>query len=362
MKPILLRLALPILLALTNACQLSSPSPELTSPIVTTNPQLRKIATLDPVVAQPTALPGQPIPYQHPSGAFALNLPSGWEVETSEYGSVFASEVGGEGAIYLTVTNTGRALEGDAFEEFVYAREENFFAGFTKFLAVEQEIDTAQANARTLKTLEFNSIPQNVESDYLRQGAAIYVLDMWTDPTDQARYEVLYQEARQSLQVDASQAANFPIYNFIFTFYDNLERFSFEAPISWSFHYQQAEGTLYDQFRSPDGRSLLVHTLIDNAAGLTTEQQAERVVQALRSYLPEVISVPEIEQLSPQEDGSTRIIWAASPGGWQAFTSMQEFEGNLLALSGLSAPGDYAIYQSSIDYALKWYSIPAVQE
>ncbi len=69
----------------------------------------------------------------YPGGAFQLSVPEGWDQEISEYGSAFLSEPDGEGAIYITVTNTGYAIGSDAFDRFLDAREENFFAGFSGY-------------------------------------------------------------------------------------------------------------------------------------------------------------------------------------------------------------------------------------
>jgi hypothetical protein len=354
-----------IVLVLTLACQLGSSTTANTPPIATTSPQLRKLPTLIPSTPnetiQNTPAPSESYIYAHPSGAFEILVPAGWEEETSEYGSVFLSEPGGQGVVYVTVTYTGYALDGQAFSTYLDAREENFFEGFVNYQAVSREINPLQDAARAVKTLDYDGVPQYVSSVYYRSGMAVYAIDFWMEAARQVDYTDLYTLVQESFRWNADNAVGFPIYNFVWTFSDNQNLFSFEIPISWRYLFWEENGDIIDQFWAPDGLAVIQHTLIQNSSGLPYEKQAQRVLDVLKIALPEIVQNPIIDKIDRLEDGRTRFEWTDASEGWLATTIVQEYEGKLLALTGITSSGYSDVFQSTIDYGLEWYSVPAAE-
>ncbi len=215
-----------LIIALVTACQ--SPSSAITKDNVraTTSPLIRKIPTQfvePPIVTLPeNQKSGELIQYIHPSGAFQFQRPAGWEEDTSEYGSVFFSEPGGEGAIFVTATNTGYALNGEDFDRFVKAREENFFPEFNDYQALAEDYNEFLSEATMTKSLLFNDIPETVDSYYFRQEDAVFAIDVWMESAKVESYREMYRHSWIALRCDASPVSAFPIYNFIITFYGPL--------------------------------------------------------------------------------------------------------------------------------------------
>ena len=108
-----------------------------------------------------------------------LPIPTGWEIETDEYGSVYAEEPGGEGAIYVTVTNTGHKLSADDFVRFINAREDNFFNYFYNYVAGTVQLNSQGDQAVVRKTVDFNEIPETVDTYYFLLDQAVFVVDSY---------------------------------------------------------------------------------------------------------------------------------------------------------------------------------------
>jgi hypothetical protein len=140
----------------------------------------------------PTSETGDQL-FVHPSQTFEIPIPAGWIVESDENGSMFASEQEGEGAIYITVNYTGHALTAEDFERYVLAREENFFDYFEEYLPGEFEINAAKDWAVFRKSVDFNGIPETVDTFYYRINNAVFTIDTWMETSRIAEYAPLYQ-------------------------------------------------------------------------------------------------------------------------------------------------------------------------
>jgi hypothetical protein len=295
---------------------------------------------------------------EFPGGVFQASVPIGWNEEVSEYGSVFLSEQDGEGAIYITVTNTGLVLEKEGFDQFVDAREENFFSGFDAYQEVDRVINEGHDDGFVQKTVLFNDIPETVKTYYFRNQNAMVVMDFWMETEKEQTYREIYQPVIESFTFNPEKANEFILYNFIFEFRDNMGAFSFEVPLSWLYVPATSGGLITDNFYAPDNRSILQHVIFYPDDASDPEEIAKTIYQASQAVMTGTSSEGVLETQTDKDDGSVYLKWKTDDG-WQ-IESVYYLQGaKVLALNGIIQDGFIDIYQSSIDYGLDWYAVPA---
>ena len=298
---------------------------------------------------------------EFPGGVFQISTPIGWNEEINEYGSVFLSELDGEGAIYITVTNTGLALDNESFDQFLAAREENFFSGFDAYQEVDRVINENHDVGYVQKTVLFNDIPETAETYYFRNQNVMYVMDFWMETEKEQAYRKIYQLVLDSFKMNPEKANEFILYNFIFEFRDNTDAFSFETPISWLYKPVTSNGLITDNFYSPDNRSILQHVIFYPEAGSDPDEISKKIFQASQSALTDSSIDGVLETQTENDDGSVYLKWKTEVGGWQIESVYFTQSTKVLALTGIIQDGFIDIYQSSIDYGLDWYAVPAAQ-
>ncbi len=351
------------MILILSACKNSSQSQPQVAARPTTPAALRKISPPPYLSGAATATAILSIildgTYSHPSGAFSFQFPVGWLEDTSEYGSVFFSEPDGEGALYVTATNTGRPLNGEQFETFVQAREENFFAVFDGYIQSSFEVDPQKSRAVTLKSVVFEDLSEMVKSYYLLDGQVVYAIDMWWESEKEADYEIIYNEILESFTVDPNLIAGFPYYNYVITFYDTLDAFSFEPPVSWRYHNRVEDGVITDGFSSPDENAFLEHIMFSIPEALKETELEQKIFQAaFASYIDGTANVV-VETRTQNEEGGVSIDWQDDGSGWKKQTLYIVEGAKVLALNGVIRSGNKDIFQSTLDYAFNWYSVPA---
>ncbi|OJX40655.1 MAG: hypothetical protein BGO78_06635 [Chloroflexi bacterium 44-23] len=296
--------------------------------------------------------------YTHPSGAFSFKYPTGWLEDTSEYGSVFISEPDGEGVLYITATDTGRPLNGSQFEIFVQAREDNFFAKFEGYTQSAFEVDPLTRRALTLKSVLFRDLPETVKSYYFLEQQVVYAIDMWWESDKSADYEIIYNEVLESFTSEPGKVPGELYYNFVITFYDSLNAFSFTAPVCWQYDSRVEDGIIIDSFSAPDEGAYLEHIMFSMPERLTESEVEQKIFQAaFGSFLIEPKWV-EVESRNVDENGWVSIQWKDDGSGWKKESKYCIQGAKVLALNGVIRSGDENIFQSTIDYAFDEYSIP----
>ena len=298
---------------------------------------------------------------EFPGGVFEMTVPIGWNEELNEYGSVFLSEQSGEGAIYITVTNTVLALENEGFDQFLGAREENFFSGFDAYQEVERVINEGHDYGFVKKTVLFNEIPETVKTYYFRNQNAIYVMDFWMEIEKEEIYEEIYQPVLDSFKMNPEKVNELIPYNFIFEFRDNTDSFSFEVPISWLYQSTTSGGLITDNFYSPDNRSILQHVIFYPDDVSDPNVITKTIYQASQSVLSGPPFEGVLETRTVNDDGSVYLKWKTEKGDWQIESIFYIQAAKVLALTGIVQEEFIDIYQSSIDYGLDWYAVPAAE-
>ena len=301
-----------LIIALVTACQSTSSARTKDNVRPTTSPLIRKIPTQfvePPIVTLPeNQKSGELIQYIHPSGAFQFQRPAGWEEDTSEYGSVFFSEPGGEGAIFVTATNTGYALSGEDFDRFVKAREENFFPEFNDYQALAEDYNEFLSEATITKSLLFNDIPETVDSYYFRQAEGVFAIDVWMETINTNTYREMYKPIIESFETTANKVNDFPLYNFVTTLYGPVDQYSFEVPISWQYQYENLDGVIADRFISPDGMSIIEHLTVYGINELNQKAQEQTLIDIFNSVWENPEKNLKVKKRENFEDGSIIYI------------------------------------------------------
>ena len=347
------------------SCQAKTTKDPLSTTKPTTSPLLRKIPTQPFVTAVPDLITEQSDQtsdvFVFPGGVFQLSVPEGWNLDVSEDGSVFISEPGGEGAIYITVTNTGYAFGSQAFDQFLSAREVNFFAGFPGYEEMNREINENHNYGFIEKKVIFNEIPEIVDTYYFAEDQAVFVIDFWMESEKEQDYKTMYQPMIESFQKDPALVKDFIIYNFIYEFRDTTDEFSFEVPISWLYQTISEEGSVIDYFYAPDNQAYLQHIIFyaDNNSDQNTI--FEKIYQANKSIFSGDFDENLIEYEQEQENGGRYLKWDTTNENWQFETVYFFDDGKVFALSGLIQKDYLEIYQTTIDYGFDWYAVPAAQ-
>lgn len=293
-------------------------------------------------------------PYTQPDGSFSLNPPLGWEV-TSEEGSASIEAPDGSGFIYVQVTNTGYGLDATGFTNFVENRDFNFFASFTDYVEVAQEVDTDNRVASVTKNLTFDGVPQTVITLYDQYDAIIYTYDFWSDDDRVDAYSDLYSEVVDTIQVDTAAAAEQVEYNWIYTFTGPGSLFTIDVPTPWLYESTEGENAIVDTFYSPDEHAVIQNITYDDGTETSRSQAGAFALELLRSYYASDIRIHSDEV---QPDGSERLIWS-SPSGDYSGTSFFETRGTAFLLFTTMYDNPYEdVYLETLNYTIGSYEVP----
>ncbi len=298
----------------------------------------------------------------HPSQTFEILIPAGWTSESDENGSLYASEPQGEGAIYITVNYTGHALTAEDFERYIQAREENFFNYFEDYNPGESEINSTKDWAVYRKSVDFNGIPETIDTYYYRINNAVFTMDTWMETSRIPEYETLYQTSLDSFKFQSEGVENFYLYNYVWVFRDSLDLFSFETPISWAYREADVGGVLEDQFWAPDENAALTHHLIYQPANLSETEMETEVINKLKNSLPDQTKGLKVNSRETLETGVYQLNWISKESDWQGLVVYRVYKNNLLILNGMYANIFEDSYLSTIQYGLDYYSVPAATE
>lgn len=302
--------------------------------------------------ANPLVLSGEP--YQHSEGLFEVFPPEGWQVDEDESSTAFI-DPNSIGFIYLQVTNTGYELEPQAFENFIDARETNFFGTYDAYQQLDQQIDVAQRIGSVSKTLEFEGVTQTIVTYYDQKGPAIYVIDFWADADQFESYNPVYNEFFEKITVDSSTAASLPLYAWVFTFLGPDDLYSIEVPTSWRFTTDEGENALIETFYAPDDHALIQNITYDDGSQISASAAGKKALELLNSYYAADIVITN-DQVQP--DGSERLTWY-SPGGDYRGVSFLETRGTTFLLFTVMYDTPFEdTYLDVLEYTVSSYSVP----
>lgn len=337
------------------------PPPTNTVPAPTNTSQPEATATDQPPAPRPTQPPQAQAPFEldsrttaYANGLYEVAIPLGWEIEEEE-GAVSFEDPAGIGFIYLQATATGYELDGEAFEWFVIAREQNFFSTYDAYEETEREVDVETGNAYATKSLVFNNIPTTVVTFYNQRGNTIFALDFWADDDVFDAYFAVYSTFIDNITYNLSEADNLLPYAWVYEFYGPNDLFSIEVPTSWYYEYSEGDFSLTETFYSPDDHAIIQNIAYDDGETISKSLAGAFALELLRSSYATDIVITDDEV---QSDGSERLIWY-SPSGEYTGISFFESRGTTFLLFTIMWDDAFEdIYYDALDYTVSTYYVP----
>jgi hypothetical protein len=314
-------------------------------------------------VPDPTEAPASQAPfelsstsYAHPDGLFEIFPPVGWEEETKTGGATFTEPGGGSGFINVEVTNTSYQIDGVSFEQFVDARDLNFFGRFDGYEISNRQIDPDIGLARVTKRLNFSGEPQIVYTLYDQHSATIFSIDFWASSDLAPAYRERYDEIISTATVDSAQAeALVDVYYWIYTFTGPSDHFEIEVPLAWLYESTEGEVAIVDTFYSPDNHGIVQNITYDDGEVIDRSQAGQFALALLREYYADDILITD-DQVQP--DGSERLIWN-SPSGDYSGISFLETRGTTFLMFSVLWDNPYEEdYFDTLDYIISTYTTP----
>lgn len=332
-----------------------SPTP-LPDPTATATSQPEATATTAAQAATPTTEPLELAAprYTHRNGIFSLQSPAGWSA-TEDDGSASFTSSDGAGYLHVEVTNTGYELAPDAFASFVENRDLNFFSVFEDYLQLEQEIDAEGGIATITKNFVFEQAPQTAVTVYLQDGLAIYAVDAWSDQASITLYSDLYPRVIETMELNREAAAEQLVYNWIYTFEGPDGLFTIDVPTPWEYERTESDVVIVDTFYAPDEHAVIQNIAYDDGEEISRSEAGAFALELLRTYYAQDIRILD-DQVQP--DGSERLIWTSSGGGYSG-TSFLETRGTTFLLFTIMHDDAYEdIYLDTLTYTVETYTVP----
>jgi hypothetical protein len=318
-----------------------------------------------PKPALPTqgAAPAGPAPfeidsnvYEHPSGIFSFNPPVGWSMDESDSDLLMVAP-DNTGSLYLSATNTGVELDMESLDNFIQAREANFFSGRDEYTQQDYQI-YEDATAVTKKTFLFDNIPQYVFTIYLARGPAVFAFDFWADEDLAEAYNQPFLDVANTIIYDGNMAANLPLYNYVYTYSDPNGLFEFEVPSSWTYAYDEGENVYTDTFTSPDNHAVIQNITYDDGTEISKSVAGQFALNLLNMVYTDGANDIKITGDKVQPDGSERLTWESRSGGFSGISFFETRGTTFLMLSWLADSGFEEVYGPVFDGTLASYTVP----
>ncbi len=295
------------------------------------------------------------VPYDHPSGAFSVGLPDGWEQEESD-SRVLVTSPDAVVAIDITFYNAGKPLDKEALTNFINSVEANWFGSFPNYVAGDL-VDQSDGSIGVLKTMELNSgTPQTVLSYYWQDGDVIYETDFWIDTVAYDEYVDQMVAVANSVTTDADAGAEQDVYAIIYTFTDVQRHFEFSVPFGWTFATDDPKNMTVDTFTGPDGDTFIENITYND--GQTVDDLTDFAEQVLTDYYG--IDDLEVTKVDGPTDGVTYLDWNSPSRGLVGVSRLSRLEASpqVYILTWVAATDEQNIYQPVWDYLLSTYAIP----
>ncbi len=244
--------------------------------------------------------------YRHPSGAFSINLPVGWEIDERD-SSIFLLSPDKVVAIEISFVNAGAPLDEGSLNSFIQAVEENWFATYANYAAADPEAQ-GDGSIGVAKTLELeDGTPQTVFSYYWQAGQVVYEQDFWVNTDQYDAYLDGLLEVANSMTTDATAGEAADPYGVTYTFTGPDNLFEFSVPYAWLYVPSEGDNSLVAVFTSPDGLSYIENITYDDGETVSKSEAGAFARFLLQDYY-EVDDIVVTDDQT-QSDGSERLNW-----------------------------------------------------
>ncbi len=357
-----------ILVVATLACGSLGAEPTALPPTATSQPTATPApptATPAPPTETPTPedtatptfeelLPLSPKAYEHPSQAFTISLPEGWEaVEYSN--SMYAAPSGGAMFMAASFENVGVVFDDAMLDTYITAFGANWWGSFEGYNANKPEAQSNGSWVVTAYLVGENNTPMAVISYYWRVGQIIYTTDFGMPYDQYDTYAPVFAALSATLKVDANSAAKAPLYQTLKTFNQPKGLFQLSFPISWAYTHAESDSgaILSDSFTSPDGQSAILLIAYDDGTKISKSTAGQFALSLLRDAFK--IQNIKITDDKVQADGSERLTWT-SPG-LDGITFFEIHGTAFVMISWIVNEGSYDLFFPVWDEILKTYSV-----
>jgi hypothetical protein len=279
-------------------------------------------ATEEPVeptqAPQPTKTPETQIAftladetYEHPSGAFAIRLPDGWDIEEFD-SSVSANDPTGVGFIEVAFVNVGVEFTAEQLAAYAQAVEDNWFATFEDYES--DGLETLESGTiLVFKTLDFEGTPQTVYSFYWLEGTVVYEEDFWVDSDQYDVYIDGYGDVSGSTRTDPDAGAAAGLYALQYEFTAPDELFAFYVPYGWAYTTDTDDVATLDSFNSPDDVTSVESIVYDDGTEISQSLAGEFALTLLREFYD--FGDVRVSTDEPLADGRERLTWSSAASG-----------------------------------------------
>jgi hypothetical protein len=249
--------------------------------------------------------------YEHPSGAFAIQLPQEWELKEYD-ASVSANDPSGVGFIEVTFVNVGQEFSAEQLTAYAQAVEDNWFATFDNYESDGPET-LESGTLLVFKTFEFEGVPQTVYSYYWQEGAVIYAEDFWADSDQYDNYVDGYGEVSSSTQTDPEAGAEADLYDLRYEFVGPDELFAFNVPYGWAHTTSTEDVATLDSFNAPDDITYIETIIYDDGTEISQSVAGQFALTLLKDFYD--FNDVRVSNDEPLNDGREKLAWSSNASG-----------------------------------------------
>ena len=274
--------------------------------------------TAKPTKTAPTKTPAAQVvfnisaeAYEHPSGAFTIQLPEDWDLEELP-ASVSATDPTGVGFIEVTFVNVGQEFSAEQLGAYAQAVEDNWFATFDNYETDGPET-LESGTILVFKTLDFDGTPQTIYSYYWQAGTIVYAEDFWANSDQYDAYVDGYGDVSASTQIDSEAGAQVGLYNLYYEFTGPDELFAFNVPYGWAHTSDSEESATLDSFNAPDDVTYIETIIYDDGTEISQSLAGDFALTLLKDYYD--FNDVRVSTDEPLEDGREKLTWASKASG-----------------------------------------------
>ena len=293
--------------------------------------------------------------FAHASGAFAVNLPEGWEV-TERDNSVFVAEPDGVSSIEVSFVNAGVELDAEGLDTFIQANESNWFGTFENYAQTSIE-PQSDGSIGVFKTLDDGGVEYTVSSYYWLEGTVVYEEDFWVETEHYEAYVDGLLEVANSIQTDADAGAQVDPYVVAYTFADPTRNlFEFSVPYAWTYTTDSSDTAVLDTFTSPDELTYIENISYDDGTAISRSEAGQFALTLLKEFYE--IDDIRVTDDQVQSDGSERLSWNSPGRGIRGESFFETRSTTFLLLTWVVSEDDYDTYAPVWSNLLDSYAAP----
>jgi hypothetical protein len=294
--------------------------------------------------------------YEHPSGAFTIQLPEDWEIDEKD-SSVFVNSPDNVVAIEISFINVGQEFDEATLFTFIQSVEDNWFATFPNYEAGDFE-PQPDGSYGVFKTLELsNGTPQSVFSYYWQLGTVIFEQDFWVDSDAYDQYVDGLLDVANSMTTDPDAGAEAEVYGIVYTFTGPNDYFEFNVPFGWTHQTDSNDTLTVDTFTSPDGESFIENLTYDDG------QPVDDLAGFARQLLVDTYGLDDLEVTDEvlQEDGSVRLDWTSAAQGLEGESFYETRDTAFLLLTWVVPSDLHDLYSPVWSIVVDSYGLPGAE-